>query len=68
MKAKSTWRSALSTNRIACSPSSHVHFAQKIAWFDTADDLPRYSRATGTLDPLIVSHETGHPLKEPPLD
>ncbi len=24
---------------------SHVHVAQKIAWFDTADDLPRYPKA-----------------------
>ena len=26
-------------------PGSHVHVAQKIAWFDTADDLPRYRHA-----------------------
>lgn len=26
-------------------PTKHVFFDEKIAWFDTADDLPRYPRS-----------------------
>ncbi|MCA8887852.1 MAG: GFA family protein [Parvularculaceae bacterium] len=28
-------------------PEFHIHYGSKIAWFETADDLPRHDRGTG---------------------
>lgn len=35
-------------------PRNHVFFEERIAWFDTADDAPRYPRFGGAGDPPVT--------------
>ena len=39
-------------NPDALAPSSHSFYPERIAWFDTADDLPRYEGFSGDGEPL----------------